>query len=170
MPIVKATTKPTKPTGNLGSPECFLLTLCCLFSVVDPRNKGKKTGDEFKFDGSELCRLNTGPRGSPFFSGNKKDPSTLAVQVRVAQKGEPAVFITVPLKKMKSEIRDRIREEVSKNASPETVQEFQRIYDEALQCIGASAPDTVEAGGGAAETTEEVAKTTAAATELPTHA
>ena len=170
MPIVKATTKPTKPTGNLGSSESFLLDRSDQFPVVDPRNKGKKTGDMFVFDGSELCRLNTGPRGSPFFSGNKKDPSTLAVQVRVAQKGEPAVFITVPLKKMKPEIRDHIREEVSKNASPETVQEFQRIYDEALQCIGVSAPDTVEAGGGAAETTEEVVKTTAAAAELPTHA
>ena len=98
----------------------------------------------------------------------KDGGKSLEVRVPVSNPGDcgiSAVSYSVPVTEFKDSFLAGIVKAMKKE---EKFSSF--LTKTGLHRIGASAPDTVEADGGAAETAEEVVKTTAAAAALPTHA
>ena len=166
--VVKKTHVKFSPVyPNLGPASDFLTSVGEKTYRVNKSNTDDiEVGSFVELGRKDLARVSAFAKGSPMFFAKK---NCVCIQVWVVTGKGTGIQVSIPVGDFAPGVVQGILDRIDEANIPRRETFVEKVTAE-LHRIGASAPDTVEAGGGAAETTEEVAKTTAAATELPTHA
>tara|TARA_R110001632_G_scaffold14211_3_gene48175 strand:- start:11737 stop:12258 length:522 start_codon:yes stop_codon:yes gene_type:complete len=153
------------PAAEFLKPEAIGKETYWVVKSTDPAIPYKSP---VKLDEGDMAKVSTFEKGkgSPMFFAKK---NCVCLQVWVVTGKGTGIQVSIPVGDFSPGVVQGILDRIDEANIPRRETFVEKVTAE-LHRIGASAPDTVEAGGGAAETTEEVAKTTAAATELPTHA
>jgi len=173
--VVQKIATPTKPTApvytNLGKASEFLIQGAIgkktywVGKSTDPEIKVK---DSVKLDEGDMAKVSTFEKGkgSPMFFAKK---NCVCIQAWVVTGKGTGIQVSIPVEDFAPGVVQGILDHIDKVNIPRREAFVDKVSAE-LHRIGASAPDTVEAGGGAAAEAEEVDETTLELTALLTHA